>query len=89
MNEYTTSDMGLIAALYVLGLEASQIDSSDPYRVTYHFPDPDGLTSRYASMFDRNELMVPAQQYFIQIRILKKRFYEQRHRHNSGGKSVG
>jgi hypothetical protein len=78
MKEYQTSDMALIAALYTLGVEASSIDESNPKRNIYLFLDPDGVVSVYAQAFDMNQLMVPAQAYAIQLKLLRSRFYDRR-----------
>lgn len=86
-NYYTSSDLGLVAALS-LTYEIKKIDRTDPRKVVFSFEDSKELQKKIIA-FDKKKLKVDAQSYFQQIRAIKIMIYERKREEPSKDTKVG
>ena len=76
-NYYNTYDLGVAAALSVLGFEIAEVDKTDPQKVQFFFK-PDGRKGNIedvANTYFNQSLEVSARKFFNEIKALKSRIY--------------
>jgi len=73
-DKYSTTDLGLAAALVACGRLLISVDKDNPRRAVFIFKDTGDLQSLSDSYFD-NSLTVQAQGYFESLKRLKTRLY--------------
>lgn len=69
-NEYTTSDIWLVAALMTFGISYEGIEANNLSRIKFIFKDTD-LLQKAILGYTTNGLQVPAATYAGNIRLLK------------------
>ena len=72
--QYSTSDLGLSAALLSSDFRLIRFDNSDPRRVVFHFQDEPSLRDTVADYWD-DHLKVRAMTFFNNIKALKARIH--------------
>lgn len=78
MNDnYNTYDLGIAAALSVLGFELLDLDKSNPRKVQFIFKSDKrkGEIKEIAHQYFSDTLELPAQRLFNAIKMLKNRIY--------------
>lgn len=70
-NEYKTTDLGFVAALIATEINPIQILEDNPKRQIFVFDNVSSRITELYNLYVSNDLFVPAQQYFIQLKLLK------------------
>lgn len=74
MQEFSTSDWGLILTLSYLNFSFLRIDRSNPHRVEFYFEQNKKLEETI-NAFWRGELRVEPRKFLMQQRLLKSRLH--------------
>ena len=72
--EYTTTDLGLSAALLTVGFELVSLNKQNPNKVVFIFSRKTGIDKTIKSYWN-GDLKVDAQGYFNAIKRLKNQIY--------------
>lgn len=77
INNYNTYDLGVAAALSVLGFEIVEMDKTNPKKVRFVFKADGrkGDIEVFANAYFNHSLELPAQKFFNEIKVLKSRIY--------------
>lgn len=77
IDHYNTYDLGVAAALSVLGFEIVEMDKTNPKRVKFVFKADGrkGGIEAFANTYFNHSLELPAQRFFTEIKVLKSRIY--------------
>lgn len=75
-DKYRTNDLGLVSALYALGYRHLGTVRLSPKKLQFEYDKTDKLIDTVAAYYD-NDLPINAQSYFLIIKIIKNKIYEE------------
>lgn len=76
---YTTTDIGLAAALQCIGMSLVTMDTSDPHRVNFIFENDSDMEVAVSEYYNK-KLHVPAHGFYLELKSLKARIMSARPR---------